>query len=116
MSSQLNQNLLSRDLDHIIGQRSTLITGVLPSKIEGVEFTATLTNLNEGRSVELSGIYEEADTEICINANNYTNLPSVGSILKDTQNRQYKVLSISNDFDENPIEKTFSCVSRHLNQ
>ena len=111
----LNNTLLSKDLDHIISQRSTSITGVLPASIKDVVFTATNTLLEELEEVEIAGTYQKINAELTINATKYTNLPSIGAVLRDGSGRQYKVLNIENDDPDNPIELKLQCDRRHTN-
>ena len=114
--SQFSRSLESSDLNYIIRQRSTLLVGVLPLSIKDVEFTATNTTLSEGRDVEINGVYETATAEYVINIEGQSNIPSIGAILTDPTGRQIKVLDISRDDDENPVEATFLCNLRHINQ
>jgi hypothetical protein len=113
---QFDQTLLSSDLDHIIGQRSTSITGVLPASITDVVFDATCTQMDESREVEVNGVYQDADSEFTINSTKYDNLPSIGSIFTDSAGRQIKVLSIETDDADNPIQMTLICNRRYTSQ
>lgn len=114
--SQLNQTTLSNDLDHIIGQRSTLLTGVLPVSIKDVEFTSTCTEMDESREVMVNGVEQIANAEYSINATKYTTLPSIGAILQDPSGRQVKVLSIESDDADDPVQLTMACNRRYSNQ
>ena len=114
--SQLNQSVLSNDLDHIIGQRSTLLTGVLPVSIKDIEYISTCIEMDEGREVLVNGVEQTANAEYSINATKYTTLPSIGSILQDVSGRQVKVLSIESDDADNPVQLTLACNRRYSNQ
>lgn len=114
--SQFNQSLLGSDLDHIIDQRSSPITGVLPTAIKDVVYSATCTEMDEEREVEISGVFHNANAEFTVNATKYSNLPSLGSILSDEAGRQIKVLAMEYDDANNPVQLTLVCNRRYSNQ
>jgi len=114
--SQLKQDLLSSDLDHIIDQRSSPLTGVLPASIASLEFIATCSETDEDREIEVNGIYINANTEYSLNATKYATLPSIGSILEDASGRQVKVLALQYDDENDPVQLTLTCNRRFSNQ
>jgi hypothetical protein len=109
----LISSVLSKDLDHIIGQNESTLTGVHPAGILGEIYKGIVQGLEEGRSVEINGVEQEVSASILINAGVESNLPSLGSILQGDGNRQYKVVSIATDATSNPLAYKMDCVQRY---
>ena len=112
----LPNSLLSLDLDHIIAQRPTTLTGVSPLAIQGVTFSAQVMGLQEGREFEVQGVMEEVSAEILINAQNYATLPSRGAVLSDGTGRAYKVLATTQDDPNDPVSYSMECIERYQSE
>lgn len=112
--TQLSKVVLASDLDHIIGQRPTVLTGVLPQSIKDQTFTCSQTILEENRQVDLNGIDEEITATFVLRVHDLTgNLPSLGSVLKDNAGKFYKIMAVRNDDPNEPVGMSFDCIERY---
>lgn len=111
--TQLNTALLSNDLDHIVEQRPTVLTGVSPVSISGTVFSATQTQLEHDRSVELNGIEVELSATFAINAHGLSVLPTVGSVLSDASGKYYKIMHTRFDDPNTPVMMSCDCIERY---
>ena len=96
--SKFKTAILDLDLDFLIGETGKELIGVSPSAIENRSFIGSFQSLDEGYEVELSGREIILDSEIVINANAYSTLPTKGAVLKDLEGNHYKVFEIKKDF------------------
>lgn len=111
--STLPKSLLSNDFNHLISCRKSTLTGVSPTSIQGLTFDGEVSTITLGSEVEINGVMKEASVSIRINSQNYSTMPSLGSVLLGAGGRYYKVIEIVHDDIENPVGTTLNCIDRH---
>ena len=111
--TQLKTALLSNDLDHIIDQRPTELTGVSPVSIKDTTFKATQTQLEESRTVELNGVEMDLSATFSFNVVGLTTMPTIGSVLNDESGKYYKIMTTRFDDPNDPVMLTCDCIERY---
>ena len=97
--STLSKDFFSNDLDFLIAETGVMVIGVSPARINGIEYIGAFRSIDGSVEVEIHGLEEDVDTEIIINRDHHSEIPSKGSILKDEDDNLFKVFkSTSEDF------------------
>ena len=95
--STLNLEVLSSDLNFLVGEQGKPLVGVSPAAIADLTFTGSISSLEEGYEVELAGRDVVLDAEILINGNAYSTLPTKGAVLKDLDGTHHKVWEVTKE-------------------
>jgi len=95
----LSKDFFSNDLDFLIAETGVEIEGVSPSRIQGIKYVGAFRSIDNGIDLELHGVEDDVDSEIIINRDHHSEIPSKGSILKDNKGNLFKVFnSTEEDF------------------
>ena len=95
--SSVSTAALSTDLDYLIGEQPTQLTGVSPSGLAGKVFNGSLMSMEDGYEVELSGKEVMIDTEFVLNESKQESNPSKGAVLEDSEGTKYKVAMVKKE-------------------
>ena len=97
MPSNVKKAVMSNDLDYLIGEQGTPLTGVSPTGIADTVYVGSLQSLEDGYEVELSGKEVMIDTEFVINEIKQATNPSKGAVLQDSDGVNYKVALVKKE-------------------
>ena len=95
--SSVSLQSVSADLDYLIGEQQTELTGVSPTAYVGLKYQGSLQSIEDGYEVELSGKEVLIDTEYCFNASKHTLLPVKGCVVEDGDGTKYKVADVKKE-------------------
>ena len=95
--SSVSPSVISSDLDYLIGEQPTELTGVSPAGVAGLKW-ARLFAINGSRlHVEMSGIETTVDLEFCFNAEKQSTNPSKGAVLESPTGERFKVAEVKSE-------------------
>lgn len=95
--SSISKAIISRDLDFLINEIPTQLTGVAPASIANLKFLGSFQSTDTGFMVDVSGLETEIDTEFCYNSSKHSVNPSKGAILQDEDGTKYKVADVKSE-------------------
>lgn len=95
--SSVAPSVISSDLDYLIGEQPTELTGVTPAGLTGKKWRGSLQSMEAGYDVEISGIETTVDTEFCFNASKQSTNPSKGAVLESPSGEKFKVAEIKSE-------------------
>ena len=97
MPSTVKKSVVASDLDYLIGEQGTELTGVSPTAIASTVFVGSFQSIEDGYEVELSGKEVMIDTEFIINETKHVTNPSKGAVLEDSDGVKYKVALVKKE-------------------
>ena len=92
--SSVSLSVISSDLDYLIGEQPTELTGVSPAGLVGLKWQGSLQSMESGYEVEISGLETMVDTEFCFNVSKTSTNPTKGAVLQDPKGEKYKVAEV----------------------
>jgi hypothetical protein len=95
--SSVSPSVISSDLDYLISEQPTELTGVTPSSLTGKKWRGSLQSMEAGYDVEISGIETTVDTEFCFNASKQATNPTKGAVLESPTGERFKVAEIKDE-------------------
>ena len=94
MATSVKSSVVSNDLNYLIGQQGTELTGVSPTGIADTVYVGSFQSIEDGYEVELSGKEVMIDTEFIINESKHATNPSKGAVLQDSAGTKFKVAMV----------------------
>jgi hypothetical protein len=95
--SSVASSVISSDLDYLINEQRTELTGVTPSSVAGIVYEGSMQSLEDGYEVELAGKEVTIDTEYVLNEGKHSTNPSKGAVLEDSEGVKYKVALVKKE-------------------
>ena len=92
--SSVNPAVISSDLDYLINEQRTELTGVSPAGLVGLKWQGSLQSMESGYEVEIAGLETMVDTEFCFNVSKTSTNPTKGAVLQDPTGEKYKVAEV----------------------